>query len=51
MAIHLILLSINNIQQNLGGSVEIMSDCLGALKQVTYLPPIISLHSAPTQTY
>jgi hypothetical protein len=39
MAIHLILLSINKILQNLGGSVEIVSDCLGALKQVTSLPP------------
>jgi hypothetical protein len=39
MAIHLILLSINKIQQNLGGSMEIRSDCLGALKRVTYLPP------------
>ncbi len=39
MAIHLILLSINKIQQNLGGSVEIVSDCFEALKQVTYLPP------------
>ncbi len=39
MAIHLILLSINKIHQNLLGSVEIVSDCLGALKWVTYLPP------------
>ncbi len=38
MAIHLILLSINKMQQNLTGSVEIVLDCLGALKQVTYLP-------------
>jgi hypothetical protein len=39
MAIHLILLSINKMQQNLTGSVEIVLDCLGELKQVTYLPP------------
>jgi hypothetical protein len=39
MAIYLILLSINKIHQNLGGSIEIISDCLGALNRVTYLPP------------
>jgi hypothetical protein len=39
MAIHLILLSINKIHQNLSGSAEIVLDCLGALKRVTYLPP------------
>ncbi len=39
MAIHLILLSINKIHCNLSGSVEIVSDCLGALNRVTYLPP------------
>jgi hypothetical protein len=39
MAIHLILLSINKIHPTLAGSVEIVSDCLGALKRVTYLPP------------
>jgi hypothetical protein len=39
MAIHLILLSVNKIHQNLAGSVEIVLDCLGALKRVTYLPP------------
>jgi hypothetical protein len=39
MAIHLILLSMNKIYSNLTGSVEIISDCLGVLKQVTYLPP------------
>jgi hypothetical protein len=39
MAIHLILLSINKIHWTLVGSVEIVSDCLGALKWVTYLPP------------
>jgi hypothetical protein len=32
MALHLILLSINKMQQNLTGSVEIVLDCLGALK-------------------
>ncbi len=39
MAIHLILLSINKLHCDLVGSVEIVSDCLGALKRVTYLPP------------
>jgi hypothetical protein len=39
MAIYLILLSINKIHHNLAGSVEIVSDCLQALKRVTYLPP------------
>jgi hypothetical protein len=39
MAIHLILLSVNTISPQLLGSVEVMSDCLGALKRVTYLPP------------
>jgi hypothetical protein len=39
IAIHLILLSINKIHQNLSRSVEIVLDCLGALKWVTYLPP------------
>jgi hypothetical protein len=39
MTIHLILLSVNKIHQNLARSVEIVSDCLGALKRVTYLPP------------
>jgi hypothetical protein len=39
MAIHLILLSIDRVYSNLLGSVEIISDCLGALRQVTDLPP------------
>jgi hypothetical protein len=39
MAIHLILLSKNKLHSNLSGSVDIVSDCLGALKCVTYLPP------------
>jgi hypothetical protein len=38
MANHLILLSINKLNCQLLGSVEIMSDCLGALKRVTFLP-------------
>jgi hypothetical protein len=37
MAIHLILLSIDRVHSNLSGSVEVVSDCLGALKQVTDL--------------
>jgi hypothetical protein len=39
LAIHLILLSVNKIHRTLAGSVEIVSDYLGALKRVTYLPP------------
>ncbi len=39
MAIHLILLSINTISPQLSGSIKVVSDCLGALKRVTYLPP------------
>ncbi len=39
MTIHLILLSVNKIHINLSGSVDIVLECLGALKQVTYLPP------------
>jgi hypothetical protein len=39
MAIHLILLSIDRVYCNLLGSVEVVSDCLGALRRVTDLPP------------
>jgi hypothetical protein len=39
MAIHLILLSVNKTHQMLAGSVEIVSDCLGAVKCVAYLTP------------
>jgi hypothetical protein len=39
LAIHLILLSINKIHQLLSGSMEIVLDCLGALKRATHLPP------------
>jgi hypothetical protein len=39
MAIHLILLSVNTISPQLLGSVKVVSDCLGALKRVMYLPP------------
>ncbi len=39
MAIHLILLSVNKLHRDLLGSVEIVLDCLGALKRVTHLPP------------
>jgi hypothetical protein len=38
MAIHLLLLSVNRIHPELKGSVEIISDCLGALNRVSYLP-------------
>ncbi len=39
MAIHLLLLSVNKIHPELKGSMEIISDCLGALNRVSYLPP------------
>jgi hypothetical protein len=39
MAIHLIILSINKMNRKLSGSMEIVLDCLGALKRVTHLPP------------
>jgi hypothetical protein len=39
MAIRLILLSINKMHPTLAGSIEIVSDCLGALKRVTHIPP------------
>ena len=39
MMIHLLLLSMNKIHPTLKGKVEIVSDCLGALNRVSYLPP------------
>ena len=39
MAIHLLLLSVNKIHPTLKGRAEIVSDCLGALNRVSYLPP------------
>jgi hypothetical protein len=39
MALHLMLLSVNMIHPTMEGCVEIISDCLGALNRVTYLPP------------
>ncbi len=39
MAIHLLLVSVNQIHTTLAGLVEVVSDCLGALKQVVHLPP------------
>ena len=38
MSIHLILLSVNKIHPNLQGEVDIVSDCLGALRRVSDLP-------------
>jgi hypothetical protein len=38
MAIHLILLAINEVNPGLEGSVHIYSDCLGALEKVKNLP-------------
>ncbi len=39
MAIHLILVSMNRVHKSLSGNVKVVSNCLGALQQVTYLPP------------
>jgi hypothetical protein len=39
MAIHLILVSVNWAHKSLLGDVKVVSDCLGALQRVTYLPP------------
>ncbi len=40
MAIHLILLSVNEVQPKLKGLVHIYSDCLGTLNKVKNLPPL-----------
>jgi hypothetical protein len=39
MAIHLLLVSVNRVHTMLVGSVEVVSDCLVALKRVVHLPP------------
>jgi hypothetical protein len=39
MAIHLLLVSVNRVHNTLEGSVEVVLDCLGALKCVVHLPP------------
>jgi hypothetical protein len=39
MAIHILLLGVNKLDPTLSGSVEVVLDCLGALKWVSYLPP------------
>lgn len=39
LAIHLLLLSFNKARPDLVGSVDIFSDCLGALHKVEHLPP------------
>jgi hypothetical protein len=38
MAIHLLLVSVNRVHNTLEGSVEVVFDCLGALKRVVHLP-------------
>jgi hypothetical protein len=38
LAIHLVLLAANKLDPELQGSVEIVSDCLGALSRITSLP-------------
>ncbi len=39
MAVHLILVSMNWVRRSLRGSIQVVSNCLRALQQVTYLPP------------
>ncbi len=39
MAIHLLVVSLNRVHNTLVGSVEVVSDCLGALKHGVHLPP------------
>ncbi len=38
MAVHLILVGVNWVHKSLRGSVQVVSNCLGALQRVTYLP-------------
>ncbi len=45
MAIHLLLVSVNRVHKSLSGSAKVVSDCLGALRRVTYLPPYQILSS------
>jgi hypothetical protein len=45
MAIHLILLAVNKCNPDLPGSIQIFSDCLGALNKIENLP----LHCIPTK--
>jgi hypothetical protein len=45
LAIHLILLSINKVHPQLSGSIEVVSDYLGALKRTAHLP----LYRIPTR--
>jgi hypothetical protein len=39
MVIHLLLVSVNRVHKSLSGSAKVVSDCLGALRRVTHLPP------------
>ena len=39
LAIHLILLAVNKVRPSLEGTIEVFSDCLGALTSVADLPP------------
>jgi hypothetical protein len=39
MAIHLILRGVNEFNPNIGGSIQIISDCMGALNKVENMPP------------
>ena len=40
MTVHLILLGMNQLLPDLGGSIRIYSDCKGALDKVEHLPPL-----------
>ena len=39
MAVHLLLLAANKVRPGLAGSIEVHSDCVGALDKVSNLPP------------
>jgi hypothetical protein len=45
MAIHLLLLAVNEVQPSLQGSVHIYSDCLGALDVINYGSTIVCTSS------
>jgi hypothetical protein len=40
MAIHLVLLGVENLSPELNGLVTIYSNCVGALSKVKHLPPL-----------
>jgi hypothetical protein len=51
MAIHLLLLAINEVHPGLKGSITIFSDCISGLDKVQNLPPTGYLPAAGTRIY